>query len=902
MKRPDPGTLLAWIAPVVLLLVMVGPSLLGFRLFAAGDLIDSRAAPWVESTTVEEVRNVCVSDTVDSVIPSALQFRQRVAEGDRAPLWDDGASAGAILGAAPPQGVASPLFLATLPFSDASFTGWLKLFEVATAVAGTVLWARRLGLSAAAGAVGGLVFVTSGFMVMWTNWPQTRTAALFPLLFWALERIVQDRTLRSALPLPFVVAALVLGGFPAIAVHAVYLSAVYAVLRLVVANRRDDSRGAWRRWGKAPVLAGAGAALGGLMVSFQLLPWLEQLSATDLDYRENMWAFTFGVREMLTAAYPQALGTCATGSERWGSVIPVEGVSFIGAGALVLCVAAIVLPAAGRRMTGVRPFWLLTGALTFAVSFVGGTVNYVVSLLPLMDNSPMHRMRAIGGLMFAMLAAAGFEAVRRSARTRGLLPWVAVVAAPLLLAGAAYAARRVAPDPAGWAQVRTSVLLGLAAGVVVALAWAWAMSGLRGRAVAVALIPVVIVAEGLLFTGAFWPRTDPDLLYRETVTDQFLRTNLGHDRMVGAGYAYWNGANKVAGIRSLSGHTFVPPEWEELLVAVDENMFLTPTNHTLSNLQALTDPLLDRFAVRYGVADLTVAPLGDLQGDGEQDRSRTVLLQETAATRELAPVRLRGVAIELAEPLGDVAESAEPASVVVEVRDGTAVVASAERRVRDGLAGVVTIPVNGEHLATASGPLTVEVRAVGRPDLHVVAGGDGAWVGTLTAPDDGLDLVLTHDAQVYERSSVMPRFRWAAEAQTCDTDCAEVLGGLPEEVALLPGEAGAEASFDGLPAAVDVETDTDDYKRVRVEAEGSGMLVLADSFQDGWQGYVDGQPVDVLRADHALQGVPVPAGSHVVEIAYEPVGWSVLPWVTLVTAIGLLVLWVTLVRRGRRRS
>ncbi|WP_324650849.1 YfhO family protein [Georgenia sp. H159] len=901
-RRPDAGTLVAWLAPLLIVLVMVGPSLFGLRLFAAGDLIDSRAAPWVESTTVEEVRNVCVSDTVDSVIPSALEFRQRVADGDRAPLWDDGASAGAMLGAAPPQGVASPLFLATLPFSDASFTGWLKLLEIVTAVTGVVLWARRLGLSTAAGAVGGLVFATSGFMVMWTNWPQTRTAVFFPLLFWALERIVQDRTVRSALPLPFVVAGLALGGFPAVAVHAVYLGAAYAVLRLVVANRADGTPGAWRRWGKAPVLAAAGAALGAVLVAFQLLPWLEQLSATDLGYRENMWAFTFGVREMLTAAYPQALGTCASDALRWGSVIPVEGVSFIGAGALVLCVAALVLPSAGSRMTGVRPFWLLAGGLTFAVTFLGGALNQVLSLLPLMDNSPMHRMRGIGGLMFAMLAAAGFEAVRRSARTRRVLPWLGVVAAPLLLAAAAYAAYRLAPEPAAWAQVRTSVLLGLAAGLVVALAWAWVMSGLRGRAVAVVLIPLALAADALLFTDAFWPRTEPDLLYRDTVTDRFLRENLGHDRMVGVGYAYWNGANKVAGVRSLSGHTFVPPEWQELLEAMDENMFLTPTNHTLSSLPALTDPLLDRFAVRYGVVDLTAPPVGELQGDGEQDPSRTVVLQDRPATRELAPVGLRGVAVEVAEPLGDVAESADPAQLLVEVRDGTGeVVATAERRVRDNLAGLVTIPVDGEHLATATGPLTVEVSAVGSPELVVVAGADGPWVGAVTATDDGLDLVLTQDAQVYERSAPMPRFRWAEEVRACDEECADVLAGLPDQVALLPEQDAARVAFDGLPAVVDVEADTADHKRVRVAADGAGMLVVADAFQDGWHAYVDGEPVDLLRADHALTGVAVPAGEHVVELSYEPVGWSVLPWVAVVTAGGLVVLWVLIAQRGRRR-
>ncbi|MPV39212.1 hypothetical protein, partial [Georgenia subflava] len=256
-RRPALGQVVAWLAPVLLVLVMLGPSLLGARLFAAGNLIDYQG-PWEESSTAEHVTNTCVSDTVDGALPTALVYRDRIAAGDVPALWDNTAAAGVMLASAPPGGVNSPIFIASLPFGDVAFPAWIKLFEIGVAVAGTVLWARRLGLSTPAGLVGGLLYVTGSFMVLWTNWPQTRTAAFFPLVFWAVERLVQDRTVRSALPLPLVVAAMILGGFPAIAVHTLYFAAAYAVVRLVVLNRRPADgavaggrAGRWRRWGRA---------------------------------------------------------------------------------------------------------------------------------------------------------------------------------------------------------------------------------------------------------------------------------------------------------------------------------------------------------------------------------------------------------------------------------------------------------------------------------------------------------------------------------------------------------------------------------------------------------------------------------------------------------------------------
>lgn len=197
---------LSVVAPVAalacLVAIMLGPSMLGLSLFGAGDLISSRA-PWVEGNPSTQIANRCVADTIDSTIPSLLSTKARIFDGDLVPLWEDSASGGATLAATPAQGVTSPLAMAALLAPDPAVTAWLKFFEIAAIALGMVLWARRLGLSIGAGAVGALVFATSAFMVLWTNWPQTRTAAIFPLLFWAVERILQDRTWRSAAPFPW---------------------------------------------------------------------------------------------------------------------------------------------------------------------------------------------------------------------------------------------------------------------------------------------------------------------------------------------------------------------------------------------------------------------------------------------------------------------------------------------------------------------------------------------------------------------------------------------------------------------------------------------------------------------------------------------------------------------------
>ena len=57
---------------------------------------------------------------------------------------------------------------------------------------------------------------------------------------------------------------------------------------------------------------------------------------------------------------------------------------------------------------------------------------------------------------------------------------------------------------------------------------------------------------------------------------------------------------------------------------------------------------------------------------------------------------------------------------------------------------------------------------------------------------------------------------------------------------------------------------------IRTETAAPGFLVVSEVYEQGWRGYVDGEPVEVLPTNHALRGVAVPAGEHEVELRYEP--------------------------------
>jgi uncharacterized membrane protein YfhO len=90
-----------------------------------------------------------------------------------------------------------------------------------------------------------------------------------------------------------------------------------------------------------------------------------------------------------------------------------------------------------------------------------------------------------------------------------------------------------------------------------------------------------------------------------------------------------------------------------------------------------------------------------------------------------------------------------------------------------------------------------------------------------------------------------------------------------------------------------------------VDARGDGYLVVADALQQGWVGEVDGEPADLVDADHAGVAVHVPAGRHEVTLRYAPPGQRAGVAVSAASAAGIAAAWIwgdRLIRRLGRRQ
>jgi hypothetical protein len=128
-------------------------------------------------------------------------------------------------------------------------------------------------------------------------------------------------------------------------------------------------------------------------------------------------------------------------------------------------------------------------------------------------------------------------------------------------------------------------------------------------------------------------------------------------------------------------------------------------------------------------------------------------------------------------------------------------------------------------------------------------------------------------------------------------EVAFVDGPLPRVEPAVDAGAGAEH--------VAITSAREDTLTAEVSAGSAGLVVFSEIYEAGWNAYVDGEPVDVLRVNHALRGVPVPAGDHTIDLRYEPVSLRIGLWTSVATGIVLVTIWGAAIRQawgGARRT
>ena len=941
-----------WAALVAFTVISVGAPLLGDGTFLGTQLLTTYA-PWSSTLhSVTPITNGFVGDTINSATPQVALIVDAARHGVFG-QWNPYLSGGTQLGGLPNSGIYSPLSLPWwfLPLTYAP--GAVKVLEIAAVTVGMSLFLRRLHLPRATWPLASLVFASSGFMVAWTNWPQTRVAAFIPLLFWAVDRAAVRRRPLDAIAVGAVVAAILLGGFPEVAGFAVYAAGAYAVYRTVTESRRA------RKIIAGVAVNAAGLIIGFLLAAWQMVPFVVNASSfIDFAARANSAVTPSSWPELASALVPNAVGF--SGSN------PIEDFTYLGAATVVLiAAAALIRPRSGARRSGLIFFAVLL-AVCIVIVFAGSPIVNVVEKLPVFSSNPVGRLRCIIGFAGAIVAAFGFGAVldarparsnngdvraaqgdagdaraaqggvgdvraaqgetedahvsplssrlrlaRRSGAAAVLVVSVVVVLWAFMVAPSA-SVRDLAVETAA------VVVIGLVA--TAAISVAWVTKGRRAIIVAGILIPVLVAAPAVYVTGKWWPKSELSTFYPQTATHEFLEKNLGEERYASVDQTMLPGSNSLYQLRSLGGHTFPTAEWKALLLKIDPESMASPTFSTLdpANLdESITSPLMDRLGVKYVVSDPNSPVVGDTQPGAPA--SSTVSLRSGGSVQSsvfTGPVN--GITFDV--PTAPSAASAARATPA-ETPDGvwltttltnaaTGKTITSTRTWYSSFTGTRNVAIEGDDIPSTEAWIAT-IRITGQDGgIPVGTLADGSASVGLVRTANGVRIVHTGDSTIYLRTTALERVRWASQA-VVEPDASKRIDlldspTLSSKAVVLDSRSAARSSDAESTAHVSELSGTLNQVRVSVTSDGSGWVVVDDSLRaPGWTATVDGVPTRLVTADEAGGAVHVTAGHHTVVLEYQTPGLNEGIAISLVTAALIIlggIVTAGLRRRRRRRG
>ncbi|CAN5473364.1 hypothetical protein BH23CHL2_BH23CHL2_04190 [soil metagenome] len=199
-----------------------------------------------------------------------------------------------------------------------------------------------------------------------------------------------------------------------------------------------------------------------------------------------------------------------------------------------------------------------------------------------------------------------------------------------------------------------------------------------------------------------------------------------------------------------------------------------------------------------------------------------------------------------------------------------------------------------EHgvLLDDAGPLiaTLDVRAIITSNPHIVE---------RRTSDGSMHVVATEgDLVVLEplRSTPGTVMRFSVEVAESDEVAAGWLSEFPERIlfqAILIDDPGSRSAQQQIGASDPGATVTQvrgdpEHRSWQVTTAATGLLVVSDSYYPGWRATVDGQEVEVHRANMNFRAVVVPAGDHLVDMRYEPASIRYGGLVTLIALVATL--------------
>ena len=546
--------------------------------------------PWSTLKPVGwRIGNPLLGDVPLVFYPFALEARTAVL-GGTFPLWSSAVGAGEPLFASFQSAVLSPfsLLVYALPF-PASLTA-VAAARLFVGGLGMYLFLKRLPLSTEAAVFGGIAYLLNPFSVVWLEHPLSAVAAWLPWLLLGVDACATRPSGRAVAGVAAATACALLSGHPETCFELILLAGAYACYRGATTGR----------WLRTPAMVLAGGALGLLIASIQLLPFLEYLQVSRIMAARAGAIephFTNPPASFVTAFVPDFFGSPL------GPRFIITGTNYceqqVYPGIATWAFAGASLCAARHRGTAL---FFIVAALAAALIMYGTPVARIaVLLIPPLRVAALSRFGLLVIAAVAVCGAIGVEALLHPERSRAArLAPVCVLAGALVMAGVVFAffhaQQALLVETRQWTRAvrgaqRFAELLTAAAVLAVLPRW-------LPRAAAAALMIALLSADLFLFADGFHPLIPREHAFPPVAEFDAVRQDPDIFRIAGWGNMMLPNTAMVYGLQDVRVYDGVGiARYGELL---DIGFRFNGSEHLL--VTAAVAPLIDLLNLKYILA------------------------------------------------------------------------------------------------------------------------------------------------------------------------------------------------------------------------------------------------------------------------------------------------------------
>ncbi len=162
-------------------------------------------------------------------------------------------------------------------------------------------------------------------------------------------------------------------------------------------------------------------------------------------------------------------------------------------------------------------------------------------------------------------------------------------------------------------------------------------------------------------------------------------------------------------------------------------------------------------------------------------------------------------------------------------------------------------------------------------------------------PNDNVKLIWQSGKfKIYEREDTLPRY-WLTTKYVVVNNDQEIFDKIYDSSydlkSLLLEEKPNIQISQSVPGSVELLNYGPDEVKFKIEVKSNQLIFLSDTYNKGWNAYVDGQKTKILRAHYVFRAVEIPSGSSVLEFKYEPIAFK---YGLRLTILGLILISPTL--------